>query len=348
MRVAFISRATLYSSPGGDTRQMEQTALHLQKLGVDADIYLADQSIEYSKYDLLHFFNIIRPADMIRHIEISAKPYVVSTIFVDYKDSRDKLSTLKSEYLKVLARAVKNNERVVSRQYLWWGHNRSVRYVAEHAGCLLPNSESEFNRLVAAYGISSDHIVVPNGIDIEMLRKTYPSNDTYKDAIICMGRIEPRKNQLNLIRALNGTVYRLYIHGKPSPNHGAYYRQCLAEAKNNVVLCDWLEDDTLYSVYNAARVHVLPSYFETTGLSTLEAAAMGCNIVITDKGDTREYFGASAWYCEPDNIASIRAAVDDAYVAPYNTGFRQYILDNYTWQRAAEKTLEAYYHVLNR
>jgi glycosyltransferase involved in cell wall biosynthesis len=93
-------------------------------------------------------------------------------------------------------------------------------------------------------------------------------------------------------------------------------------------------------------VHVLPSYFETTGLSSLEAAVMGCNIVVTDKGDTRDYFKNDAWYCEPEDPASIRQAVEAAYDAPYNEAFRQRIFQEYTWKRAAEETLKAYMDVL--
>ena len=35
MKVAFISRATLYSTPGGDTKQVDMTANYLRELGVD-------------------------------------------------------------------------------------------------------------------------------------------------------------------------------------------------------------------------------------------------------------------------------------------------------------------------
>jgi len=39
---------------------------------------------------------------------------------------------------------------------------------------------------------------------------------------------------------------------------------------------------------------VLPSWFETTGLSSIEAGVMGCNIVITDKV-MQEYFSHHAF-----------------------------------------------------
>jgi hypothetical protein len=45
--------------------QAVQTARHLQALGVVADVKLSNEVIDYNQYDLLHFFNIIRPADFI-------------------------------------------------------------------------------------------------------------------------------------------------------------------------------------------------------------------------------------------------------------------------------------------
>ena len=107
-----------------------------------------------------------------------------------------------------------------------------------------------------------------------------------------------------------------------------------------------LGEEELFTAYSNAKVHVLPSYFETTGLSSLEAAVMGCNIVVTDKGDTRDYFGDDAWYCDPDSVESIRNAVDAAYKAPFNEAFRERILRDFTWERAAEETLAAYKQVL--
>ena len=66
MRVVFITRATLYSVKGGDTLQVLQTARHLEELGIQVDIRLTNERISYDQYDLLHFFNIIRPADIDR------------------------------------------------------------------------------------------------------------------------------------------------------------------------------------------------------------------------------------------------------------------------------------------
>ena len=53
---------------------------------VDADILLTSQDIDYESYDLLHFINIIRPSDILFHINKTKKPFVLSPILVDYSE----------------------------------------------------------------------------------------------------------------------------------------------------------------------------------------------------------------------------------------------------------------------
>lgn len=358
MRVAFIARATLFKVPGGDTRQMEMTAKYLRAEGIEADILLSDQAIDYSRYDLLHFFNIIRPGDIMVHVERSGKPFVISPIFVEYgninESSKGGLAALvgkmlaggKLEYLKTIARWLLNGEKVASKKYLLLGHNGSVNWLLKRVACLLPNSANEMKRFKRVYDTDVRFHVVPNGIDTEILGKDLQQIPEYKDAVVCVARFEPLKNQLALIKALKGSEYKVFLHGKPSPNNRSYYEQCLAAAGDNVQVRDWLQGDELFRVFASAKVHVLPSYFETTGLSSLEAAVMGCNIVVTDKGDQKDYFKDDAWYCNPDDVASIKKAVDAAYSAEYDEQFKKRILAQYTWQRAAEETLKAYKEVL--
>lgn len=360
MNVLFISRSTLFSSPGGDTKQIELTAHYLRELGLTVDIKLSHEHIDYTGYDLLHFFNIIRPADILYHASASKKPFVISTIFLDYGEFEKKfrkgwmslLNTLFSEdsieYIKVVARFMLNGEKIRSKSYLLRGHRASVRHLITASKVLLPNSKNEYDRLVSKYRLTNDYIVVPNAIDPVMYRKTLNVLEDFKDTVVCVARVEGRKNQLNLVRALRGTNYKLVIIGLPSPNNIGYYNQCQEEATPNIRFIRRVSEEELYEIYNSAKVHILPSFFETTGLATLEAAVMGCNIVITDKGDTVEYFGDKAFYCDPNEPDSIRAAVEAAFHTPYDESLRKMILDRYTWGKAAEKTLEGYKLALSK
>ncbi|MHA4847431.1 glycosyltransferase family 4 protein [Flavitalea antarctica] len=354
MKILFISRATLFEDKGGDTIQVLGTKKFLEREGVQVDIKLCIDKIEYSDYDLIHFFNIIRPADILAHIKASGKDYVISTIYVDYseyeKNHRKGLlgkifNVLPPdfiEYLKVIARFLLKGEKIISPEYLWMGHRGSVKYVIDKASLLLPNSHSEYNRLQQHYAISKPYVKIPNGIDPELF--DLENNKIERDdvVVICVGRIEGRKNQLNVIRALNGTKFKLYIIGSPAKNQPKYFQACKEQAASNVTFIENLPQDQLVSYYKRAKVHILASWFETTGLSTLEASYLGCNVVITDKGDTTEYFENYAFYCDPSSPLSIFAAVQQAASAPFDEQLRQKILIEYSWSETARQTIGAY------
>jgi len=104
----------------------------------------------------------------------------------------------------------------------------------------------------------------------------------------------------------------------------------------------------LVPIMRSAKVHVLASWFETTGLVSLEAAYCGCNIVTSRRGDQEEYFRHIAWFCEPGEPKSIRSAISEAYAAERNARHPQeFIEENYTWASAAKATLDGYNKALS-
>ena len=223
-----------------------------------------------------------------------------------------------------------------------------MQKVLSGSSLLLPNSENEYVRLVKRYKVEKAYKIIPNGIDTSLFSYHPQIGSKENDLVICVARIEPLKNQLNLIKALNNTSFRLLIIGLPSKNHQKYYAQCKVAAGEKVTFVGYLSQEKLVAYYEKAKVHVLPGWFETTGLSSLEAAAMGCNIVITDKGDTREYFENYAFYCDPASPESIYEAVKKASVEKYNEALRNKIITKYTWQQAANKTLAAYRGIIGK
>jgi glycosyltransferase involved in cell wall biosynthesis len=91
----------------------------------------------------------------------------------------------------------------------------------------------------------------------------------------------------------------------------------------------------------------LPSWFETTGLASLEAGVMGCNLVVGRGGDTADYFRQHAWYCDADDLSSLETALAHALEHDSRPDLRELILAEYTWPKAAEKTRQAYMDALN-
>ncbi|MBI5858349.1 MAG: glycosyltransferase family 4 protein [Sphingobacteriales bacterium] len=357
MKVAFITRATLFNVPGGDTVQIIETAGYLRKLNAEVDIILSGKKINYSKYDLFHFFNITRPADILRYIKKIEAPVILSPILVDYSEYDryhrkglsgfifKKFSPGVNEYIKTMVRAVKGNDSMPPASYILKGHKKSIKKILARVTILLPASELEYQKLQKEYGVKKEYVIVPNGISSGLFIPD-EKREKEKNLVICGARIEGIKNQLNLIKALNDSRYNVFLIGSPAPNQLSYYSKCRKAASSNVEFIERLPQDELVDYYRRAKVHVLPSWFETCGLSSLEAAAMGCNIVITDKGYTKDYFGDDAFYCNPEDPASILTAVEKAASVTSNKILQKRILEEYTWENAAAITLEAYKKVV--
>ncbi len=360
MNVILQSRATLFSVPGGDTVQIIKTAEALRAKGCSVDISI-ELEPDLSRFDLVHLFNLTRPQEL--HLQAmnarrQNRRIVLSPIYVSYREYEQNargglfgalarhLDAGQIEYFKVLARAVKNLEcSKGTLQLLVHGFTALQNDIIDMADILLPNSESEIRRAGRDMERirNKRHVVVPNAVDENIFAPDltgHPEGE-YSDCVLCVARIDGVKNQLNLVRAMKGLPWPLLLIGKPT-NHRSFHERIKKEAGPGVQLIGEIDNAELPRYYKAARVHVLASWMETTGLSSLEAGAMGCNLVITDRGDTRDYFGDYAFYCEPDSVESIRAAIIKAYDSPIDPRLRQHILENFTWEKAAEKTLEGY------
>lgn len=346
MKILFIVRHTFYSVQGGDTVQAVETARHLKELGIDAEIKLCSEKMDYSRYSLIHFFNITRPADMLYHIKRSKKPYLVSSIYIDYamydKAKRKGLagfifrffSSDGIEYLKTVYRFLTGADKLATVSYLWKGHKKSVKQVLNNAACVLVHAPEEFRILQEKYNALLLYHVVYNGIDTNLFKPATEFKD--KNMILCAARFEGIKNQLTLIRALRNTKYRLVLIGNAAPGQKEYYKLCQKEAAGNISFIPHLPQHELIAYYTKAKVHVLPSFFEVCGLSSLEAAAMGCNIVITNNGYARHYFGGDAFYCEPGSTDSILKAVENAAREPVPPSLQAKVRERYTWKQTAQ------------
>lgn len=362
MKVLFQSRKTLFTAPGGDTTQIQKTKEYLEKLGVQVDISL-DLTPDVSKYDIVHVFNLMRPQELYLQVK-NAKKYgkkvALSTIYGPYEEYEKKarggilqkinqfLSITQIEYLKVIARAVLNFEFSKGTIiYLLNGHKRLQRKIISMVDVFLPNSHSEMKRVAKDFKLSEyNYVSVANAVDVNRFDydsvSVEPDIEKYKDCVLCVSRIEGRKNQLNIIRACNNLPYKFVFIGKAGANFKKYEEECKKEANPNMFFLGQIEHEKLPQFYKIAKVHILASWMETPGLSSLEAGVMKTNIVVTKKGDPEDYFGEYAFYCEPDNLNSIKDAVIEAHSKPFDEGLKKRIIENYKWEDTARQTYEGY------
>jgi len=366
MKILFQSRKTLFSGPGGDTIQILKTKEYLEKLGVEVDISTKLEP-DVSNYDLVHIFNLMRPQEVYlqaKNAKKHGKKIALSTIYGLYTEYEKTarggiiqnfsniLTPYQIEYLKILARGILDKEiHKGTLNVFFRGYYNTLTEILGIVDILLPNSQSEMNRIRCNFNCTSKlYTIIPNAVDSTLFDYNKVEVDDnvlkFKDCILCVSRIEGRKCQLNLVRAMKGLPYTLVLIGKPAPNHIKYFEQVKREAGGNVVFLDHIPHSELPQYYKVAKVHALVSWMETPGLSSLEAGIMKCNLVVTKKGDTVEYFRNMAFYCEPTSVESIRNAILKACSSPFNEKLCTHIMDNYTWKQTAEMTLKAYELVL--
>jgi glycosyltransferase involved in cell wall biosynthesis len=218
--------------------------------------------------------------------------------------------------------------------------------VLETVRVLLPNSRAELAQIERTFGVTRPAVIVPNAADARVFGPTADAGargtDADRSGVLCVGRLEPRKNQLALLAALRGTGIPVTLVGQAGRFNAGYARQCRAAADRPVRFVARQPPEALRAWYRAARVHACVSWYETPGLASLEAGLGGCALVVTPGGCTREYFGDQAHYCRPDDVSSIHAAVEAALAAGPPAGLAEHIARTFTWDAAAERTLAGY------
>lgn len=370
MKVLMQGRKNFFNLRGGDTMQLLKTKQELERMGVTVDISL-EYEPDLSGYDLVHLSNITRIQETYLQVKNALQqntPIVLSTIYwpMDEFERKGQIGIRKAinsclgidneERIKALGRYIRDkNSRDMATKNLWKiGYTKMQEYVVNNVDYFLPNAEMEMDELCKTLNLSKhSYMVIPNAIDAHIAKQQYEAEipqefEKYRDGIICVGRIEPRKNQLALANALDQSGYKLLFVGAVSNNQRRYFNKVkkIIERNENFYYIPRIENKALYQLYKICKVSALPSWLDTPGLVSLEAASMGCNLAISSKGTTSEYFGNYAEYCLPDNLQSIKDAIDRAYNRPKSSELRDIVLKKYTWEIAAKKTFESYQRVL--
>jgi glycosyltransferase involved in cell wall biosynthesis len=219
---------------------------------------------------------------------------------------------------------------------------------------VIPNSQIEFKQLKKLFGISEEKMfVIPNCVDADFEkgdRDLFITKFGIRDFILSVGRIEPRKNQLNLIKAARSFKQPLAIIGNPVSDYMDYYKECKKAGMGKVTFIGGIDhgDPMLKSAYKACSCFVSQGWFETPGLAALEAALAGANVATTDKGCAREYFKDFAEYFSPSDIAGIRKAVEKTAAKDKTDYFKEYVKKNFLWDVAAKKNIEVYKRILEK
>ncbi len=355
LRVLFQNRLNAASHPGGDTLVMNKLKDGLEQLGVQVDIALGKSSLK--GYDLVHLFNFATPKyteQCAREAIQAGIPFVVTALFEDWPQFLSKCSAsidLFQQYFSSGFDEQKFETYLSQIRGLPSVPPSENSFVAKHAACLFASGEVERRRLLEVYPDNQRVEVLKFGMDHlnadvgpELFCNTYK----VKDYILCVGRLETRKNQLMLLKALQHEQLPIvFVTGGVNYNP-EYEDLCRRFPRNATTLfLDRLSDDMLASCYRGAKVFCLPSWYELPGIVTIEAARFGCAVAATSWGTLKDYLPNGVHYCEPDDPNSIREAVLQAMKTLPPQILRDDV-SQYTWRRTVEQLVGLYHDILSQ
>lgn len=171
---------------------------------------------------------------------------------------------------------------------------------------------------------------------------------------LSLGRLEERKNTLNIIKAfiqfktnyqLHATNYRLILAGKPG-----YGFEVVADIiknskyKDDIIIPGYIANDDLNDLLSGAAALVYPSLYEGFGLPSLEAMRAGTPVITSNTSSLPEIVGDAAILVNPEKIEDIAQALEKIATDPklrnslIEKGLKQQT--KFTWEQTAKKFLK--------
>lgn len=344
MKILFFVYPSAFQAPGGGEILLLKTKEALEKKGLTVELFNQWED-KLKDFDILHVFGSVKEClGVMQTAKALGVKIVLSPIF---------WSTLQRslhEYGSVRKKLQMASQHIAKVTFPIAPSARRKMFLLTDA--LVPNSEAEANQIARLFLIDKNKMHIVYLAADERFAKAEGSEFTnrygIKDFILSVGRIEPRKNQLNLIKALKGSGMRLVFIGDAISSYEEYHRECRRIADNNTMFINRLDHNSslLSSAYAACSVFVLQGWFETPGLAALEAGLAGTRLAVTEAGSTREYFKDYVEYFNPANLRSIRNAIYKAFDRKKASDLKNHIMNNFLWSNAAEKNIKVYKDIL--
>jgi glycosyltransferase involved in cell wall biosynthesis len=188
--------------------------------------------------------------------------------------------------------------------------------------------------------------VVPNGVEPEFFAAPRVERGKW---LVCSATITPRKRVLELAEAAVEARTPIWIVGRPYAETDAYANRFLelARAASDILRYEGAIQDRakMAAIYREARGFVLLSTMETLSLSSLEAAACECPLLLSDLHWARTTFAEKATYCPfPAATANIARSLRTFYDSAPNLPVPE---KPATWRQVAEQFRRIYERVLS-
>ena len=321
MEIVLATYPWAYFTPGGGEIQIEMLNKYLKKK--DINIHKFDTWSPQSKPNIYHFFSCMGGSiDFCNYLKSIDKKLIVSASLWITKDNL---------------------------------HNYNIDQIKSQlliSDRIIVNSKKEENLLSEVFKIEKSKFrVVYNGFEPDLLNyrgKKFKRSSkipiNWKDYILCLANIEPRKNQKILIEACKLNNKKLVLVGHIRDKD--YFRSLELDKNNSVIYYGSVENHSyeFFSLLLNAKCFVLASTLETPGLAALEAAALGVPIIVTSEGCAKEYFGSIDTYYDgkKGNVKELSDLISKVFIDPTLGIVNTDQINIFSWDKCIDKQILIY------
>jgi len=333
--------------PDDDLGLMHATVDALRARGVEVEIASVARP-DPSGFDLAHVWNIGFPYQTLSQVNAlrvaaPALPILLTPVYEDKRETTWSVAAIQEIFasgqtqvqieqaLRTLSRGitpVSGEARPTPRGVHLYrtAQETCQQRILQLVDHLLPFTAAEEADLRRELGVQRPHTLLTPPLPVTALRAAsaewFQARCAARDFVLCVGDLDPQKNQLLLLQAMRGTGLPVVLVGRW--RNSDYTELCRRYATPETLFIEQLETDQLASAYHAARVHATPSWQDCRLAPSMAAAIAGCSVVVSQRPAEQELFGSVAHYCNPADVTSIRNAVLTAHRAhPQNAAQRQ-------------------------
>ena len=243
------------------------------------------------------------------------------------------------------------------KQWRWYSFIGMQRRVARSLPRIITVSKSAKEDISRDFNIPTEKFsIVPNGINTNLF---YPISEIEREknrVIVTNSADTPLKGLIFLFQAVAELAkiqdIQLTVVGEPKKD--GHMTKLVKELgiSHCINFTGRIDDREFVQQYARATVAVVPSVYEGFGLPVGEAMACGVPVISTTGGALPEVVGNAGVLVPPADSSALAKAIAELLANPKmandlgRTGYRR-VQEHFTWQRAAEKTENAYREVID-
>lgn len=243
----------------------------------------------------------------------------------------------------------------------------SLKFIKNRTSVMICVSESTKNDCIKLLNIPEKRLrVIPLSADEQYkpLKNKKQIHDELKQEynidfpfILFVGTLEKRKNVPTLLKSFyklkkSKVEHKLVVVGGKGWKYTKIF-DLIEELnlKNEVIFTDYVSDEYLVKLYNAADLFVYPSLYEGFGLPPLEAMACGCPVITSNTSSLPEVVGDAGIMINPNDIdgltESMLKILTDNQLREEMSRKSLERAKIFSWKKTAKETWKVYEDVLN-